>query len=129
MDGPIPIQRKRVRNIDFAMSWIRSIDHLQFVEQPAVGIHQKRPFGGQGVPRFISIHFVIYRHSDQSAVTNSHLRLQVSHVVRQLTTIFGSVIASAEDKCARKSLQEMRQFAQRTGLVRQLKVREFVANF
>ena len=42
------------------MSWIGSIDHLQFVEQPAVGIHQKGPRGGQGVAGLIGIHFVIY---------------------------------------------------------------------
>ncbi len=111
------------------MSWIRSIDHLQFVEQPAVGIHQEGPLSGQGVPGLIGIRFVIYRDADQFAVIKSHLRLQMSHVVRQLTTIFGSVIAPAENKCARKPPQKVRQFAQRTGVVRQLKVREFVANF
>ncbi len=107
VDGSIPIQRKRVRNIDFAMSWICSIDHLQFVEQPAVGIDQKGPLGGQGVPGLIGIRFVICRDGDQFAVINSHLRLQMSHVVRQLTTIFGSVMAPAENKGARKPPQKL----------------------
>ena len=53
----------------------------------------------------------------------------MSHIIRQLTTIFGSVMASTENKSARKTSQQVRQFAQRTGLVRQFEVRESAANF
>ncbi len=54
------------------MYWIGSIRQLQFVEQPAVGIRQKGPLGGQGVAGLIGIHFVIYRNGDQFAVVNYH---------------------------------------------------------
>jgi hypothetical protein len=111
------------------MNRIRSIDHLQFVQQAPVGIHQKGPLGGKGVPRLIGIHSVIHRDGDQFAEIDSHLRLQMRHVVRQLTTIFGSVIASAENNCARETPQKLRQFSQRTSLVWQLKVRKSAANF
>lgn len=103
IDGTIAIENKSVGNIDFAMCGVGGVNHLQLVEQFAVGIHQKWPIGAQGIARLIGAHLVINRDGDDFAIIDAELRLQVSHVVRQLTTIFGSEIPAIENENAREA--------------------------
>ena len=59
VNRPVPVQRKGIGDVNFAVVWVRGVDHLQFVKQPAIGIHQKGPIGAKGISRLVGVHFII----------------------------------------------------------------------
>jgi len=100
----VPVKRKGIGDINFAVVWIRGVDHLQFVKQPAIGIHQKGPISAKGISRLVGVHFIIDRDSDQFAIIDAHLQLQVSDVVRQLATVFRSIITPIKNENTREAV-------------------------
>lgn len=69
------------------------------------------------------------RISSDFAIIDAELRLQVRHVVRQLAAIFGAEIPSAENENAGEAAQKQRQLSDFSGVIRQLEIRELIADF
>ena len=66
-------------------------------------------------------------HNDELTIVDGEFRLQIFGVILQLENTFRSPHPAIKDKCRREATHELAQLLHIAVLVRQLKVREFVA--
>jgi hypothetical protein len=123
----VAVQHEGIRNRDRAMMGISRIHNVQRRNKLLLLIAEKRKCGGKPIPYFSLQHRAVDRDDHEVAIIHNEFGLQVRDVVRQLATIFRSIIAARENYHGRKAAHNAAQANGFFVLVWQFDIGEFLS--